>query len=165
MTSRVGLGFDAHAFDPGRPLVLCGVTVEYEFGLRGHSDADVGTHAVMDAILGAAHLGDIGELFPDDDPRYAGATSVDLLRQVVALAAAAGWRIGNVDVVMVLQDPRLAPYREEMVASLAAALGVGPDAVGVKATTTEMMGFTGRGEGVAAMAVCLLVRGEAEDGG
>jgi 2-C-methyl-D-erythritol 2,4-cyclodiphosphate synthase len=156
--SRVGIGFDAHRYAPGRPLVLCGVHVAHDQGLAGHSDADVATHAVMDALLGAAGLGDIGALFPDTDPAYAGASSVGLLERVAGRLAEAGWRVGNVDLVIVCEAPRLAAHREAMVAALAAALGLEPAAVGVKATTTEGMGFTGRGEGVAATAVCLIER-------
>ena len=155
--SRVGIGYDAHRFAAGRRLVLCGVEIEHELGLDGHSDADVATHALMDAILGVAGLGDIGERFPDSDPAFEGASSIELLREVVMRAAAAGWRIGNVDLVLVLQRPKLAPYRDAMKACLADALGVQPAAVGIKATTTEGMGFAGRGEGAAAMAVCQLL--------
>jgi len=160
VTSRVGIGYDAHRFAAGRPLVLCGVEVPFELGLDGHSDADVATHALMDAILGASGLGDIGELFPDGDPRFKDASSVDLLREVVTQAATAGWRIGNVDLVLILQRPRLASYRGAMKNSLAEALGVGLAAVGIKATTTEGMGFAGRAEGAAAMAVCQLLSDE-----
>jgi 2-C-methyl-D-erythritol 2,4-cyclodiphosphate synthase len=136
--------------------VLAGVEVEHPEGLAGHSDADVVTHALMDALLGAAGLDDIGALFPDDDPAYAGASSVALLREVVSRIQAAGWVVGNVDVTVVCERPRLAPYRQAMRAALAGVLGVAEDAVGIKATTTEGMGFEGRGEGVAASAVCLL---------
>lgn len=142
----------------GRPLVLAGVTIEHEAGLAGHSDADVATHALMDALLGAAGLDDIGTQFPDSDPAYTGIVSVDLLRRVRELVAGAGWAIGNVDVVVVCEAPRLAPYRSAMRATLAAALGIAPEAVGIKGTTTEGMGFAGRGEGVAALATCLLER-------
>jgi len=138
--------------------VLCGVTVPHERGLAGHSDADAATHAVIDALLGAAGLGDVGALFPDDDPAWEGAVSVELLARVAALVRGEGWEVGNVDVTIVCERPRLSPYREAMRARLAAALGVPAAAVGVKATTTEGMGFAGRGEGVAAMAVCLLER-------
>jgi 2-C-methyl-D-erythritol 2,4-cyclodiphosphate synthase len=140
--------------------VLAGVEVEHPEGLAGHSDADVVTHALMDALLGAAGLDDIGALFPDDDPAYAGASSVALLREVVSRIQAAGWVVGNVDVTVVCERPRLAPYRQAMRAALAGVLGVAEDAVGIKATTTEGMGFEGRGEGVAASAVCLLQRAE-----
>ena len=138
--------------------MLCGVEIADDEGLSGHSDADVATHAVIDAILGAAGMGDIGALFPDTDPAYEGASSLALLRDVVARVAAAGWRVVNVDLVIVAERPRLAAHRAEMAGLLAAALGVGGDAVGVKATTTEGMGFEGRGEGVSATAVCLLER-------
>ena len=136
--------------------MLCGLEIAYHHGLSGHSDADVATHAVIDAILGAAGLGDIGALFPDTDPAYEGASSLALLREVVARVTQADWRVVNVDLVIVAERPRLAAHRAEMVALLAAALGVGSEAVGVKATTTEGMGFEGRGEGVSATAVCLL---------
>jgi len=132
--------------------------VPCDLGLAGHSDADVATHALIDALLGAAGLADIGALFPDTDAAYAGADSVGLLSEVVARLAVAGWRVGNADVVVICEKPKLAPYREAMRARLASALGVSTDAVGVKATTTEGMGFTGRGEGIAAQAVCLLER-------
>jgi 2-C-methyl-D-erythritol 2,4-cyclodiphosphate synthase len=136
--------------------VLCGLEIAYHHGLSGHSDADVATHAVIDAVLGAAGLGDIGEHFPDTDPAYEGASSLALLGEVVKRVRQAGWRVVNVDLVIVAERPRLAAHRAEMVALLAAALGVGSEAVGVKATTTEGMGFEGRGEGVSATAVCLL---------
>jgi 2-C-methyl-D-erythritol 2,4-cyclodiphosphate synthase len=161
--SRVGLGYDAHRFAAGRRLVLCGVEVPGEAGLAGHSDADVATHAIMDAILGAADLGDIGELFPDTDARFEGASSLELLRDVVGRATRLEWRVENVDLVLVLERPRIAPYRAAMKSALADALGVANAAVGVKATTTEGMGFAGRGEGIAAMAVCLLERETAGD--
>lgn len=150
------MGYDAHRFVAGRRLVVCGVEIPHELGLEGHSDADVATHALMDAILGACDLGDIGELYPDSDPRFEGASSVELLRDVVIQAATIGWRIDNVDLVLILERPRLAPYRDAMKSRLAEALGVERAAVGVKATTTEGMGFAGRGEGLAAMAVCLV---------
>ena len=130
----------------------------HELGLAGHSDADVVAHALIDALLGAGGLTDIGALFPDTDAAYAGADSIGLLGEVVARLAAAGWRVGNADVVVICESPRLAPYREAMRARLASVLGVPADAVGVKATTTEGMGFTGQGEGIAAQAVCLLER-------
>jgi 2-C-methyl-D-erythritol 2,4-cyclodiphosphate synthase len=136
--------------------VLCGLEIAHHHGLSGHSDADVATHAVIDAILGAAAMGDIGALFPDTDPAYEGASSLALLREVVARVTGVGWRVVNVDLVIVAERPRLAAHRVEMAALLAAALGVTSDAVGVKATTTEGMGFEGRGEGVSATAVCLL---------
>jgi len=138
--------------------VLCGVPVDHPQGLAGHSDADVGVHALMDALLGAAGLGDIGELFPDTDPAFAGASSMDLLDKVMAWLAKNGWQVANADVTLVCERPRVAGYRLEMRERLSAALGVGSDAVSVKATTTEGMGFEGRGEGIAALAVCLLAR-------
>ncbi len=152
----MGIGYDAHRFAAGRRLVLGGVEIDHPNGLAGHSDADVVAHAVIDAVLGAAGLDDIGTLFPDSDAGFADADSLDLLRQVVARVGAAGWHVGNVDVVVVCEEPRLAAYRAAMKARLAAALGTPPEAVGVKATTTEGMGFEGRREGVAATAVCLL---------
>jgi 2-C-methyl-D-erythritol 2,4-cyclodiphosphate synthase len=136
--------------------VLCGVQIDHPQGLAGHSDADVGVHALMDALLGAAGLGDIGDLFPDTDPSYAGISSVELLRRVLARVGEADWLVANVDVTLVCERPRLAGYRLAMREGLASALGLASDAVSVKATTTEGMGFEGRGEGVAALAVCLL---------
>ena len=156
---RTGLGFDTHAFAPGRPLILGGVDIPHEEGLAGYSDADVLTHAVIDALLGAAALGDIGQHFPDTDPRFAGADSLELLRTVVVYLHERGWEIGNVDATVVLERPKLAPYRDAIRASLATALGLPEDAVGVKATTGEGLGFVGRGEGAAAMAVATLDRG------
>lgn len=156
MTVRTGLGFDTHAFAPGRPLVIGGVRIPHAAGLAGHSDADVLAHAVIDALLGAAALGDIGEHFPDTDPRYAGADSIVLLREVVARVAAAGYAVGNVDATVVLECPRLAPFRDAIRARLADALGLAPGAVSVKATTAERMGFVGREEGAAALAVATL---------
>jgi 2-C-methyl-D-erythritol 2,4-cyclodiphosphate synthase len=150
---RTGLGIDTHAFAPGRPLILGGVRIPGEEGLAGHSDADVLTHAVIDALLGAAGLGDIGQHFPDTDPRFKDADSVELLRSVVAKLAERGFAIGNVDVTVVLERPKLSPHRDAIRATLADALGLPPDAVNVKATTGERMGFVGRGEGAAAMAV------------
>ena len=136
--------------------MLCGLEIDYHHGLSGHSDADVATHAVIDAVLGAAGLGDIGSLFPDTDPAYEGVSSLALLREVVARATGAGWRVVNVDLVIVAERPKLAAHRAAMTALMAAALRVTGDAVGVKATTTEGMGFEGRGEGISATAVCLL---------
>ena len=154
---RIGQGYDVHRLVEGRALILGGVNIPYEKGLLGHSDADVLTHAVMDALLGAAALGDIGNLFPDTDPAYAGADSVALLRAVTALLGEKGWCVGNVDVTMIAQRPKLAPYREQMRLNLADAMGIGSEAVSVKATTEEGLGFTGSGEGMAAMAVALLL--------
>jgi 2-C-methyl-D-erythritol 2,4-cyclodiphosphate synthase len=156
---RTGLGIDTHAFAAGRPLILGGVDIPHEEGLAGHSDADVLTHAVIDALLGAAGLGDIGQHFPDTDPRFKDADSLELLRAVVVHLSERGWAIGNVDATVVLEQPKLAPYRDAIRASLAAALGLPEDAVNVKATTGERMGFVGRGEGAAALAVATLDRG------
>jgi 2-C-methyl-D-erythritol 2,4-cyclodiphosphate synthase len=155
---RTGLGFDTHAFAPGRPLILGGVEVPHERGLAGHSDADVLTHAVIDALLGAAGLGDIGERFPDTDATYAGADSLELLRTVVGELDERGWEIGNVDATVVLERPKLAAHRAAIRAALAGALGLGEDAVNVKATTGERIGFVGRGEGAAALAVATISR-------
>lgn len=154
---RIGHGYDVHRLVPGRKLILGGVTIPWAFGLLGHSDADVLTHAVMDALLGAAGLGDIGKLFPDTDPAYAGADSLALLEQVMEKLTAHGLRIGNVDATVLAQRPKLAPYIPAMRANLARAMGVGPDQINVKATTEETLGFTGSGEGMAAHAVCLLL--------
>jgi 2-C-methyl-D-erythritol 2,4-cyclodiphosphate synthase len=153
---RTGLGIDTHAFAPGRPLILGGVEVPSEQGLQGWSDADVLTHAVIDALLGAAGLGDIGQRFPDTDAAFKGADSIALLRQVVADLRARGCAIANVDATVVLERPKLAPHREAMRERLAEALGIASGAVNVKATTGEGMGFVGRGEGAAAMAVATL---------
>jgi 2-C-methyl-D-erythritol 2,4-cyclodiphosphate synthase len=153
---RTGLGFDTHAFAAGRPLILGGVAVPHEQGLAGHSDADVLTHAVIDALLGAAGLGDIGERFPDTDATWAGADSLGLLRTVVGELGEQGWEIGNVDATVVLERPKLAAHRAAIRASLAGALGLGEDAVNVKATTGERIGFVGRGEGAAALAVATI---------
>jgi 2-C-methyl-D-erythritol 2,4-cyclodiphosphate synthase len=148
-----GIGIDTHRFESGRPLVLGGVQIPYEQGLAGHSDADVLAHAVIDALLGAAGEGDIGEHFPDTDPRYAGADSLDLLRTVVAKLAERGLVIRHVDSTVVMESPKLGPHRAAIRGSLAAALGIGEAAVNVKATTGEGIGFVGRGEGVAVLAV------------
>jgi 2-C-methyl-D-erythritol 2,4-cyclodiphosphate synthase len=138
--------------------VLCGVQIDHPLGLAGHSDADVPVHALMDALLGAAGAGDIGALFPDTDPAFRDSSSVELLRRVVDRLRADGWSVGNADVTIVCEQPRVAGYRELMCANLAAALGVAREAVSVKGTTTEGMGFEGRGEGISATAVCLLTR-------
>lgn len=153
---RIGQGYDVHRLAAGRALILGGVCIPFEKGLLGHSDADVLAHAVMDALLGAAALGDIGKLFPDSDPAYAGADSLSLLRTVGDRIAEAGFRIGNVDATVVAQHPRLAPYIERMRQNIAAALGVETGRISVKATTEERLGFTGRGEGISAMAAALL---------
>jgi 2-C-methyl-D-erythritol 2,4-cyclodiphosphate synthase len=156
---RIGNGFDVHALISGRKLILGGVTIPYERGLDGHSDADVLLHAVCDAILGALALGDIGAHFPDTDPRWKGADSRLLLRHVAALALTQGWRIGNLDTTLIAQAPKLAPHVPAMRANLAADLGCEIGEVSVKATTTERLGFAGRGEGIAAWATVLLNRG------
>ncbi len=154
-----GVGYDTHRFAPGRRLVLGGVEIEGEGdGLLGHSDADVCAHAIGDAILGAAGLGDLGRHFPDTDPRWEGASSLALLREIAAKAAARGWRVGNCDVTLAARRPKIAPHAEAMRARLGEALGVAPAQVNVKATTGEGMGFVGRGEGIAAHAIALLVR-------
>lgn len=155
---RVGHGYDVHRLVEGRALILGGVTVPFDRGLLGHSDADVLTHAVMDALLGAAALGDIGKLFPDSDAAYAGADSIALLERVTALLREHGWQVGNVDATVVAQTPRLAPYVPEMRRRLAEAMGLDVDCVSVKATTEERLGFTGSGEGMAAHAVALIER-------
>ena len=153
---RIGQGFDVHALVAGRALVMGGVTVPYERGLEGHSDADVLLHAICDALLGAAALGDIGRHFPDTDPTYKGADSRVLLRAVRDKVAQAGYGVLNLDATIIAQAPRMAPHIPQMVANIAADLGVQPSAVNVKATTTEKLGFTGRGEGIAAQAIVLL---------
>ena len=155
---RIGHGYDVHRLTEGRKLILGGVEVPHTLGLLGHSDADVLTHAVMDALLGAAALGDIGKHFPDTDPAYAGADSLRLLDHVVELLEERGWQVGNVDATILAQKPRLAPYIGQMRDNLAARMKVDPDRVNVKATTEEGLGFTGAGEGMAAHAVCLLER-------
>lgn len=153
---RIGHGFDVHAFGPGNRVVIGGVTIEHSHGVLAHSDGDVALHALCDALLGGAGLGDIGGMFPDTDPRWSGADSRELLRQVVARLAEQGLGVSNADLTVVAQAPRLAPHLAEMRARIAADLGVPPSRVNVKATTTERLGFTGRGEGVAAHAVVLL---------
>ena len=153
---RIGQGYDVHAFTEGRPLILGGVTVPYDKGLAGHSDADVLLHAICDALLGAAGLGDIGKHFPDTDPAYAGADSRELLRKVISLVIAQGLKVVNLDSTVIAQAPKLASYIDTMRANIADDLDVSLDCVNVKATTTEKLGFTGRGEGIAAMAIVLL---------
>ena len=152
---RVGIGFDAHAFADGRRLVLAGVEIPSARGLAGHSDADLISHAVTDALLGAAGGADIGELYPSDDPALAGASSVELLRRAWATLAERGWRIVNVDAIVIMQEPRLSPHRAAMREALAAALEVDQERVTVRASTTDLLGFTGRGEGAACQAVAL----------
>ena len=153
---RIGHGYDVHRLVPGRDLILGGVKIEYELGLLGHSDADVLLHAVSDALLGAAGLRDIGYHFPDTDPRYKGADSRMLLREVRQKVNDAGYRISNVDVTMIAQKPKLKPYIEQMMENIAADLQIDPSRVNVKATTEEKLGFTGSGEGMSCHAVCLL---------
>jgi 2-C-methyl-D-erythritol 2,4-cyclodiphosphate synthase len=156
--TRVGIGYDTHRFAGARTLVLGGVTFPGEPGLAGHSDADALTHAVIDAVIGAAGLGDIGTHFPDDDPRFADADSIALLGQAVSLVLETGWRVVNVDATVICERPRLAPHAAEMAERLGSALNVDQNRVNVKATTNEGMGFIGRGEGIAAVAVVLLER-------
>ena len=158
MSVTTGIGWDSHRLVEGRPLVLGGVRIPFERGLAGHSDADVLTHAVIDALLGAAALGDIGGHFPDTDERWAGADSIALLRTVIGLLSERGLRVVHVDATVVMERPKLAPHREAIRAELAGALGVEPASVSVKASTGEGMGFVGRGEGVAALAVATLSR-------
>ena len=153
---RIGHGYDVHRLVTGRKLILGGVDIPHETGLLGHSDADVLTHAVMDALLGAAALGDIGKRFPDNDVRYLGADSIELLKTVSAVLTEHGWRLGNLDATVIAQRPKLAPYINQMRQNLAAALHTELQNVSVKATTEEHLGFTGSGEGIAAHAVCLL---------
>ena len=155
---RVGIGVDAHALEDGVPLVLGGVRIEHPRGLAGHSDGDVLAHALTDALLGAAGMEDIGALFPSGDPALEGVDSVELLAEAWRRVRAEGWELANADVVLIGEEPRLAPHRDAMRVRLAAALGVEPDRVAVRATTTDRLGFTGRGEGLAAQAVALLRR-------
>jgi 2-C-methyl-D-erythritol 2,4-cyclodiphosphate synthase len=157
MNIRVGQGYDVHALVPGRRLVIGGIEVPHGLGLLGHSDADVLLHAITDALLGAAALGDIGRHFPDSDARWRDADSTVLLAEAARLVRAAGWEIGNVDATVIAQAPKLAAHLPRMIERITAALAVGPGQVGVKAKTGERLGFTGRGEGIAAQAVALLV--------
>ncbi len=159
MEFRVGQGYDVHPLVPGRPLILGGVTIPYDMGLNGHSDADALLHAITDALLGAAGMGDIGRMFPDSDETWRGADSRVLLRGAVAAVREAGWRIGNVDCTVIAQAPRIAPHVVAMCANIAADVGVTVDCVNVKGKTTERLGFEGRGEGIAAEAVAMLIRG------
>ena len=153
---RIGHGYDVHRLVEGRKLILGGVDIPWEKGLLGHSDADVLVHAVMDALTGAARLGDIGKLFPDTDPRYAGISSLKLLADVGRLLGEMGFAVVNIDAVLLAQAPKVGPYRPQMAANIAAALGIDPEQVNVKATTEEGLGFTGDGSGMAAHAVALL---------
>ncbi len=153
---RIGHGYDVHRLVEGRDLILGGVKIDYHLGLLGHSDADVLLHAVSDALLGAAGLGDIGRHFPDTDPQYKGADSLLLLKNVAEKVTAAGYRVSNIDVTMIAQKPKLKDHIPQMVANIAAAVGIGESRVNVKATTEEKLGFTGTGEGMSCHAVCLL---------
>jgi 2-C-methyl-D-erythritol 2,4-cyclodiphosphate synthase len=155
---RIGHGFDVHAFAENRKLILGGVDIPHGLGLAGHSDADVLLHAICDALLGAAGLGDIGRHFPDSDAAFAGIDSRILLRRVAEQLKSRGWRVGNVDATLIAQAPKMAPHIARMTAHIADDLGVSIEHVNVKATTTEKLGFTGRGEGIAAEAVCLIAR-------
>ena len=154
---RIGQGYDVHRLVAGRPLILGGVEIPYERGLDGHSDADVLTHAIMDAMLGAATLGDLGTMFPDDDPRYAGASSLRLLEEVAYRVRVSGFAVVNLDATLIAQAPKIAPYRDRMALKIAETLNLPRSRVSIKATTEEGMGFTGSGEGMAAMAVALLM--------
>jgi 2-C-methyl-D-erythritol 2,4-cyclodiphosphate synthase len=156
-TFRIGQGVDVHAFSDGRPLILGGVTIPSARGLLGHSDADVLLHAITDAILGAAGLGDIGRLFPDTDDRYRGANSRVLLRAAFARIWEAGWEIGNIDATIICQTPKIQPHAAQMAANIASDLNLAASAINIKGKTTEELGFTGRGEGIAAQAVALLL--------
>ena len=153
---RIGHGYDVHRLVEGRPLILGGVSIPWEKGLLGHSDADVLTHAIMDALSGAARLGDIGKLFPDTDPAYAGISSLKLLKKVGALLRQRGYAVVNIDAVLLAQAPKVGPYRQQMAENLASALGIDLEQINVKATTEEGLGFTGDGSGMAAHAVVLL---------
>ena len=159
MSVRVGVGYDAHRFESGRRLVLGGVEIPGAPGLHGFSDSDVLAHAVIDAVLGAAAIGDIGRHFPDTDPAYENADSIELLREVTARTSADGWRVVNVDATVICEEPKVAPFATEMAERLGGALGVAGDRVSVKGTTNEGMGFVGRGEGIASIAVAQLERG------
>lgn len=157
---RVGQGFDVHALVAGRPLIIGGVTIPFDRGLLGHSDADVLLHALTDALLGAAGLGDIGRLFPDTDPQHAGADSRELLRVAFARVCAAGWQVVNIDATLICKAPKIMPHAPAMVANIAADLAMQAEAINIKGKTTEKLGFTGRGEGIAAQVVAMLARSE-----
>ena len=159
MDIRLGNGFDVHRLVEGRKCIICGVDIPHPLGLLGHSDADVAIHALCDALLGAAAKGDIGQHFPDTDPRWKGADSRLLLRAVAQMLAADGWQVANVDVTIIAQAPKMRPHIDAMRLNLAADLGMDAGRVSVKATTTERLGFTGRGEGIAAQATALIMRG------
>ena len=155
---RIGQGFDVHALVAGRKLIIGGVVISYHLGLAGHSDADVLLHAICDALLGAAGLGDIGQHFPDTDARYQGIDSRALLREVSRLVRGQGYDVSNLDATIIAQAPKMAPHIAQMVAHISADLGIKVDYINIKATTTERLGFTGRGEGIAAQAICLIER-------
>ncbi|MBE5958329.1 MAG: 2-C-methyl-D-erythritol 2,4-cyclodiphosphate synthase [Lachnospiraceae bacterium] len=154
---RIGMGYDVHRLVEGRKLILGGVDIPHTMGLDGHSDADVVVHAIMDALLGAAALGDIGKLFPDTDPQYKGISSIKLLQYVGEVIKNNNYEIGNIDATIIAQRPKIAPYREEMVKNVAMALGIGEDKVGIKATTEEGLGFTGEEKGISSQAIALLI--------
>jgi len=158
MDIRIGHGFDVHAFSDDRKLILCGVKIDYEKGLLGHSDADVATHAVMDALLGAAAKGDIGKHFPDSDEKYRGADSLKLLEHIIELISNDGYSVSNIDVTIIAQAPKLLPHIEKMRENLSMITKLDISRINVKATTTEKLGFTGRKEGIAAEAVCILIK-------
>ena len=158
MDIRIGHGFDVHAFAENRKLILCGVEIENDKGLLGHSDADVATHAVMDALLGAAAKGDIGRHFPDTNEKYKGADSLKLMERVMEIISSDGYAVSNIDVTIIAQKPKLAPFIDKMAENLARVAGIEKTQVNVKATTTKKLGFTGRGEGIATDAVCLLTK-------
>ena len=153
---RIGSGYDAHRFAEGRPLILCGVTIPYDRGLAGHSDADAAAHALTDALLGALALGDIGKMFPDTDERFRGADSIVLLKQAFARPEFAEWSISNIDITIIAQRPKMAPYIEQMKKNVADALAIEVSQVNIKATTEEVLGFTGSGEGISAQAIASL---------
>lgn len=155
---RIGHGYDVHRLTENRRLIICGVEIPYEKGLLGHSDADVATHAVMDALLGAAAMQDIGKLFPDNDPAFEGADSIELLKRVMEKLDEKGYAVSNIDVTVIAQKPKMSPYIMQMRENLASACGVDVDAVNVKATTEEKLGFTGSGDGIAAHCVCLITK-------
>ncbi len=156
MLQRIGSGFDVHRYEEGRPMVLGGVTIPYEKGLKGHSDADVVRHAVMDSMLGAAGMGDIGEHFPDSDDRYKGISSMELLRRVAEMIAGAGYTVGNIDVTVICEEPKIGPHKQAMKDAVRSVLG--DVDINIKGTTTEGLGYTGRKEGIACHSICLLTR-------
>ena len=158
MDIRIGQGYDSHRFVPSRSLILCGAEIPFELGLAGHSDADAPVHALIDALLGALALGDIGHFFPDTDPRWKDADSLKLLQLTLENPAFAGWKVGNVDLTVIAQKPKLAPYIDAMRRNLVAAMNLPPDRISIKAKTNEGMGFTGRLEGLEAQALVLLIR-------